>query len=60
MERVEEHLSYEKDKSEGEIQTHLEMCHLCKQIDHDNFQIVKKSLSDHEAKSFVIQDEDPP
>ena len=38
------------EKPEGEIKTHLKTCDLCKQSNQDNFQIVKKSMSDHEAK----------
>ena len=50
MVRVEEHLGYERVKPEGEIKTHLKMCDLCKQSNPDNFQIVRKSQSAHQAK----------
>ena len=61
--RAEEHLGYEKEKPEGEIKTHVKSCDLCKQSNLDNFQIVKKCLSDHEAKineALVIKNENPP
>ena len=61
--RVEEHLGYQREKPVGEIKTHLKKCDLCKQSNLDNFQIVKKSMSDHEAKineALVIKNENPP
>ena len=61
--RVEEHLGYQREKPVGEIKTHLKKCDLCKQSNLDNFQIVQKSMSDHDAKineALIIKNENPP
>ena len=60
--RSDEHLSYEKEQPRGEIKTHLRLCEMCKKSTIDNFEIVKKCLTDQEAKineALIIKKENP-
>ena len=45
-----EHLRYETDLPKSEIKTHLKGCHVCKNSTINNFEIIKKCMSDDEAK----------
>ena len=60
--RSDEHLRYEKEQPRGEIKTHLRLCEMCKKSTIDNFEIVKKCLTDQEAKineALIIKKENP-
>ena len=60
--RSEEHLGYEKDLPKSEIKTHLKGCHICRESTIDNFEIIKKCMSDHESKineALFIKKENP-
>ena len=48
--RSEEHLRFEKDLPKSEIKTHLKTCVICQNSSLDNFEVLKKYMSGHEAK----------
>ena len=48
--RSEEHLRFERDLPKSEIKTHLKTCVICQNSSLDNFEVLKKCMSDHEAK----------
>ena len=58
-----EHLELDKIKNqESEVTVHLRSCDICKNSSLDNFEIIKKCKSDHEAKineAFFIKKENP-
>ena len=52
----------EKERPRGEIKTHLRLCKMCKKSIIDNFEIVKKCLTEQEAKineALIIKKEIP-
>ena len=48
--KSEEHLRYEKDQPKSEIKIPLEGCLVCRNSTTNNFEIIKKCMSNHEAK----------
>ena len=50
MARSDEHLRYEKEQPQGEIKTQLRLCEMCEKSTIDNFEMIKKCLTDQEAK----------
>lgn len=48
--RILEHLKFEDVKPESEIKSHLGSCNVCKSSSLDNFEILQKCKTDHEAK----------
>ena len=60
--RSEEYLRYEKDLPKNEIKTHLKGCHICRESTINNFEFIKKCMSDHETKiheALFIKKENP-